>query len=679
MRKDLRETGLFREAEALYRALGRPGGEQVSDASEICASPDGRHAVFTGTFVEKLDGVPSTRICRIDLQSGKVCVLTSGSGLDRLAKYSPNGRHIAFLSDRHNVGDFQLHLLDPLTGAVECVARVDGWVEYFHWSPDGGRILLGVAGHGVDVSSGQGAVTRRRPDKSSPPWLPTVQGEQESHQWRRAWVCDLNARCTWPVNEATSNAWEANWCGANAVAAVVSPSPGEGLWYSARLQVLDAQSGSSREIYVPKRQLGWPCASPSGRHLAFVEAISSDRGNVVGDLSVIETETGSLWRVDTRGVNVAAVEWRSDRTLLLAGVRGFETVVGLYDVFSTAFEETWASTEISTAGPCVGLSGIGDGGDCVLVGEGFVRAPEIALLHRRQYRVVRSFDLGYASEARSILTPECVTWEAPDGLEIQGWCLRPNREGPHALVTYIHGGPVSHWRQAWLGRPRLVPLLMLLKRGCAVFLPNPRGSSGRGQEFARRVVGDLCGDDTQDCLSGVDYLVAKGIANPRRLGVMGVSYGGTMASWLIAHDSRFSAAVSVAPAVNRVSQRLTCAHTHFVDLFLNDRYNNPGGRYFLRSPVMHAHRVRTPILNICGALDRCTPPSEARQFHNALLENGTVSSLVTYPEEGHGIRKFPAVIDYAARVVGWLETYLCPGREFAASSHDGRAAVGSGR
>lgn len=73
----------------------------------------------------------------------------------------------------------------------------------------------------------------------------------------------------------------------------------------------------------------------------------------------------------------------------------------------------------------------------------------------------------------------------------------------------------------------------------------------------------------------------------------------------------------------------------------------------IRATVMHARNVKTPTLSICGALDRCTPPEEAVQFHNALLKNDIASVLITYPEEGHGISKFPAVVDYAARLVGW--------------------------
>ena len=97
-------------------------------------------------------------------------------------------------------------------------------------------------------------------------------------------------------------------------------------------------------------------------------------------------------------------------------------------------------------------------------------------------------------------------------------------------------------------------------------------------------------------------------------------------------------------------------------MFLADTYKNKGGKYFDRSPIMHAHKVTTPTLNICGALDRCTPAGESVQFNNALLENSVESVLVTYPEEGHGVRKLPAMIDYVARLVDWSERHMGPGQ-----------------
>ncbi len=131
-----------------------------------------------------------------------------------------------------------------------------------------------------------------------------------------------------------------------------------------------------------------------------------------------------------------------------------------------------------------------------------------------------------------------------------------------------------------------------------------------------------------------------------------------MTCWLITQDSRFAAAVAVSPITNQVSEHLVSNIPGFVSLFLADTYTNSGGKYFERSPVLRAHKVTTPTLNICGGLDRATPPEEALQFHNALLENGVKSVLATYPEEGHGVRKLPAVIDYAARVAWWFEEHM---------------------
>jgi dipeptidyl aminopeptidase/acylaminoacyl peptidase len=273
---------------------------------------------------------------------------------------------------------------------------------------------------------------------------------------------------------------------------------------------------------------------------------------------------------------------------------------------------------------------------------------------------VRSFNVATDASALEVIAAvEQMVWHAPDGLEIQGWLLRPRGNGPHPLVMNVHGGPVWQWRPVWLGRGRAPALLMLLRRGYALFFPNPRGSSGRGQEFIRHVLGDMGGADTRDFLSGLDHLVELGIADPERIGVTGGSYGGFMTAWLITQDpKRFAAAVPLSPATNHVSEHLISNIPHFVALFLADSYTNADGKYFHRSPIMHAHKATTPTLSICGALDRCTPPEEAVQFHNALLENGVDSVLVTYPEEGHGVRNLPAAIDYAARIVGWFEEHL---------------------
>ena len=661
MKRDVRDTDLYKEIEALFKEIWRPGLGHIADAAEIHASPNGDTAVFSGFILNTLEGTPPSRVCQVDLQSGDLRVLTFGPNVDRKPKYSPDGKTVAFLSDRKAKGDFQLYLLDAATQAVIETATVEGWVEDLKWSPDGSKVLLQVAGHGADTAGGQGAVTSKQKTQELPDWMPTVETGDENYRWRRTWVYDLATKTATQISPKDANIWEADWCGDDAVAAIVSPDPGEAAWYAATLETfsLDGVGADGKTICTPNDQLGCVASSPSGRFVAFVEAVCSDRGIIAGELSIYDTVSEQRIRIETNSVDVGHVEWRSETKLLFAGHRGFESVIGLFDVAAREVQEVWASRKISTAGRYMTVSGLGAEGDFLMISESFTSAPEIATVRDGAFKSIRALHRSNTVYSEAIASADEITWTAPDGLEIEGWLLKPHGDGPYPLILQVHGGPVWQWRPHWLGRGSYqFSVLALLQRGYAVFLPNPRGSSGRGQDFIRHVVGDIGGADAQDLLAGVDHLVETGLADPARLGVTGGSYGGFMSSWLITQDDRFAAAAPIVPHTNQTSHRLTANIPEFNRIFIGEDYAEPNNHYFDRSPIMHAKNVKTPTLNIAGALDRCTPPTQAAEFHNALLENGVTSALAIYPKDGHGVRTLPAQIDYVARVVSWFEEHI---------------------
>jgi dipeptidyl aminopeptidase/acylaminoacyl peptidase len=233
----------------------------------------------------------------------------------------------------------------------------------------------------------------------------------------------------------------------------------------------------------------------------------------------------------------------------------------------------------------------------------------------------------------------------------------PAGAGPFPLILHIHGGPIGAYRRSWSMRDNAVPLLV--SRGYAVLHPNPRGSSGRGQEFAAAVVGDMGGADTYDYLSGIDAMIERGIADPARIGTMGVSYGGFMSTWLVTQDNRFKAAVAGSPVTEWYSFTFTTNIPRWGLWFLDDADpEETGNQVHTRSPVMHASMARTPTLLTAGAKDRCTPAGQAREFYQALIGQGVDSELVIYPGEGHGVSRFPAVADYLTRLVTWFERYM---------------------
>nr|WP_053000137.1 prolyl oligopeptidase family serine peptidase [Sphingomonas sp. Y57] len=651
--RDIRSTTLYREAEQLAHRLRQPGHGALSDAFDLHASPCGRHASFTGVIVDTLEGTPPTGIFRIALESGEVTPIGANTGKARHARHSPNGRWLAFIADARGIGDDQLHLADLTNGSVRTAARVTGWVETLRWSRDGTQILLGVAGTSADVSSGQGATTHGGEMNAHAAWMPRLDGTAGTDR-RSAWVYTMASDTARPLSPPNCNIWEADWAGGARLVAIASAGAHEGAWYDAHLTLIEARTGVTQLAYQPNAQLGCLATSPDGRWAAFVEALCSDRLIVAGDLMLADLDSGDTRRLDTGGVDITSLEWRSADQLLLAGHQGLATVIGCWS-FEHGWRETWRSIERTTAGRYATIAGIGDDGDCLMIGESFFVGPEIARVAAGAYQTIRPLHDEAKSDLTDFSSVAPFRWQAADGLELEGWLLGSSGDGPAPLLVDLHGGPILHWRASWLGRSNLVSL-MLLARGYAIFLPNPRGSSGHGQAFARRVLGDMGGADSADCLAGIDALIAAGIADPAQVSLTGLSYGGYLAAWLATQEDRFAAAVPVAPITSFVTHHLQSNIPEFAPLFLADAPTRAGSRFWSRSPLGFAENVRTPVLGICGALDRCTPPEEARQFHDALRARGATSALLTY-QEGHGVRSWPAALDAAARTVGWIEHF----------------------
>nr|WP_243853537.1 prolyl oligopeptidase family serine peptidase [Sphingopyxis panaciterrae] len=220
------------------------------------------------------------------------------------------------------------------------------------------------------------------------------------------------------------------------------------------------------------------------------------------------------------------------------------------------------------------------------------------------------------------------------------------------LVAFIHGGPSHLFRDSWTFDNPLAALLV--SSGYAVLFPNPRGSSGRGLDFASRVIGDMAGEDMHDILAGIDHVIAHHSVDGSRLFVTGGSYGGFMTTWLVGQTQRFQAACAIAPLTDMRSQYFTAHHPEFLSIYSGGDPYDVGGTFDQRSPLAHANKVTTPTLLIAGEMDKTTPPAQAVQFHHALVLADVPTELVLYPEEGHAAARYEAQIDQGTRVLRWF-------------------------
>jgi dipeptidyl aminopeptidase/acylaminoacyl peptidase len=263
---------------------------------------------------------------------------------------------------------------------------------------------------------------------------------------------------------------------------------------------------------------------------------------------------------------------------------------------------------------------------------------------------------------RRFVQPEMRRIDVPgDGGPIETWIASPPGAGDAALPTVVdvHGGPLGCWAPA----PH-IEVAMLTGAGYRVVLPNIRGSGAYGADWIRPQLGDWGGVDADDVHTALDHVVGLGFADPARLGVMGLSYGGFMVNWLVGTSDRFAAAISENGVTNQVSCWANSDSGPFYgrSSLLGDSFTPEGvDKLWRQSPLKHVSSVRTPLLMFQAEADHRCPPSDNEQFFIALRHLHQTVEYVLYPDESHVFSSSGRPdrrIDRMERMLDWFAMYL---------------------
>jgi dipeptidyl aminopeptidase/acylaminoacyl peptidase len=230
----------------------------------------------------------------------------------------------------------------------------------------------------------------------------------------------------------------------------------------------------------------------------------------------------------------------------------------------------------------------------------------------------------------------------------------------YRTLLWIHGGPNGQDEHALALDGYQFEPQMFAAKGFVVVRVNYRGGSGRGGAFAQAILADWGHKEVEDLLAGVDYLVARGIADAERLAIGGWSYGGILTDYTIATDRRFKAAISGAGSANQLSTYGTDQYILQYSNELGAPWRNTALWLKLSYPFFHADRIHTPTLFLGGSKDFNVPIGGSEQMYQALRTLGVPARLVVYPEQHHVLTRPSFLKDLAEQMSTWLDRYVPP-------------------
>jgi dipeptidyl aminopeptidase/acylaminoacyl peptidase len=638
------------------RALTVDDFAQIKDVADPHLSPDGNWVLYTVRQPDLTDDKNRTHIWMARYDGSEAVQVTQGSDSESTPRWSPDGRWIAFLSSRGAEDEIaQLWLLDRRGAESVKVTELKGDVAELDWSPDSKRIALVVQ----DPDPLQPA----DPKKTKPPIVVnryTFKQDRVGYLTTRRQHLQLFDVATRKLEPLTSGAYDEalpSWSPDGKWIAFVSKhgdDPDRSNNYD--LFVIEAKAGATAKQLTtyegadsPPDWGSRPAWSPDSQSIAYLQGASPALIYYgVHRLAVIPAAGGTPRILNPKqDRDVTRQQWSQDGRFLYFVTEDDRTEVLQRMPAGGGEIETIAGGKRSILD-----YDLGAGDRVVLLTSDGTHPAEVA---RVDGKPITNHNADFLKQVR-LASYEETDFASKDGTKVHGFIVRPpefEMGKKYPAVLRIHGGPVSQFSHRFSFEWQL-----LAANGYVVIACNPRGSSGRGQEYSRAIWADWGNKDTQDVLAAVDDAVKRGVADPARLGVGGWSYGGILTNYVISQDQRFKAATSGASIGNVLAGYGTDQYTVEYELELGKPWEHPEVYTRLSAPFLRANRIRTPTLFLAGDKDFNVPLLNSEQMYQALRSLNVPTELVIYPGQYHGISKPTYVKDRYERYLAWYGKYL---------------------
>ena len=652
-------------AEAAPRAFTVDDALAVKTVTEPRISPDGAWVAYV---VEQNDLDKDEKTSRVFMTSidGAVTIAMTGATYSASdPRWSPDGRYLSFIAARDDLDENaapQVYTLDRRGGEAQAYTKIPQGVLEHQWAPSGERLLLAVR----DESASEKAAREAREKGGEAPLLPVVidrlQFKEDGVGYldrsrRHYWVQEGRLAEPKQLTFGDFDDYEGAWSPDGARIAFTSNRTSEPDG-NANSDIWTAEVSRAGKAFAPLRVSdnpgtdGSPAWSPDGREIAFSTQLDPKLIWYVSAHIAVAPSSGGAARVLTEaydrffyrprfspdGASIYALyEHDGEQPLVAVDAKTGEKrdlIAGAHAIYDF---------DVHASGAVVAQLGRPTLPDEIFALSGGA----LTQVTKTNEALLRELNLS---------SPFTAKFKSADGTEVEAFFYPPasGRAKKAPTILRIHGGPTTQFDFSFDPYAQLYAA-----NGYAVVMPNPRGSTGYGTDFAAAIYADWGNKDFDDVMAAVDHAAAIGLADPKRLGVGGWSYGGILTNYVVTKTDRFDAAVTGASEFNYLANYGHDIYQREYEIELGLPWEGENRAIWEKINIFNAiDKVTTPTLVIGGADDWNVPILNSEQIYQILKRRGVPTGLIVYPEEDHSIDRPSFYKDRFERYLGWYEKYI---------------------
>ena len=592
---------------------------------------------------------------------------TQGEKSSTSPKFSPDGKQIAFLSRRVE-NKPQIFVIRLMGGEAEQLTAVKSGVSDFKWSPDGTQIAY--------IMQDPETAEEEKQKKEKTDVVLVDQNYKYNHLYTISLGASMEGKRE--TKQLTGGEYHVNgfdWSPDGSTIAfsfALNPTVNE-TFLESDISIVPSDSGKVTAIVKRPGVDVNPLYSPDGKWIAFESSGGTSERVGLTDIYKVAATGGDiieLQKSPDRNANLVA--WSSDGKALFIS-ESYKTSQALIALPSSkdqqlpngdyiAYSESKLPIMTSIQGSAGAFSVSKSGNRISFTYEDVDNPKEVFTAGIRGENAKKVSSINANFDAPTLGKTEVITWKSKDGLTVEGLLTYPvdyEQGKKYPIILQIHGGPAGVFSQTYTGAPSIYMTQFFAQHGFIVLRPNPRGSTGYGKDFRYANVRDWGFGDYEDLVTGVDHVLAMGIADSKNQFVMGWSYGGYMTSWIVTQTNRFNAASMGAGLPNLISMVTT---TDIPDYLVGHaggkEYWEDYEEYEKHSAIYHIKNVITPTQVIHGANDLRVPLAQGQEFYNSLKRKGVDTEMVIYPRTPHGPTEPKFLMDVSPRILTWFEKYM---------------------